>query len=249
MRPYDPSLPLVSLHIPKTAGSSLRSTLTDWFGADGLRLHYRGTQGEPPERYTLGAGQCVHGHFNRVRGIGALDYYPEARQFITFLREPFGRFISQWRYLHFQQRMGVAVPALDDNPTFADWFARRAEAMAQGEDPFSFLAQLPWAVETGDPSSAFDRDYVAVGVMEDYDRSVRVLAAALGFAAPDATIHVNRADDPHRNGDPTADFPEWREPHREAFALEYAVYDAARARLAQTIANLEGASAQATSQA
>jgi len=34
MRSYDPSLPLVSLHIPKTAGTSLRSTLVDWFGND-----------------------------------------------------------------------------------------------------------------------------------------------------------------------------------------------------------------------
>ncbi len=248
MRPYDPSLPLVSLHIPKTAGSSLRSTLADWFGKDRLRLHYRGAQGEVPERFTLGAGQCAHGHFNRVRGIGALDYYPQVRQFVTFLRDPFARFISQWRYLHFQRRMGVAVPALDDNPTFADWFDRRAEALAQtetkGEDPFSFLAQLPWPVTAEDPSSAFDRDYVAVGIMEDYDTSVRVLAAALGFAAPAAPIHVNRADDPHRNGDPTADFPEWRAPHRDAFAIEYAVYEAGRARLAEAAANLAPARAQ-----
>lgn len=243
MRPYDQTLPLVSLHIPKTAGTSLRSTLTDWFGPDRLFLHYRGHHGEAPERFELGAGHCVHGHFNRLRGIGALDYYPDARQFVTFLREPFARFISQWRYLHFQQRMGVTVPALDDNPTFADWFARRAEAMAQGEDPFSFLGQLPWTIPADDPASAFDRDYVAVGVMEDYQNSVRVLAAALGFTPPTATLHINRADDPHRNGDPTADFPEWREPHREAFAIEYAVYEAGRARMLDALETLNAAQA------
>lgn len=246
MRPYDPSLPLVSLHIPKTAGTSLRSTLSDWFRNDRLRLHYRGDQGEAPERFDLGPGECVHGHFNRVRGIGALDYYPGARQFVTFLREPFARFISQWRYLHFQKRNGVAVPALDADPTFADWFSRRAEAMARGgdkEDPFSFLAQLPWAISADDPSSAFDRDYVAVGIMEDYQNSVRILAAALGFTPPTGTLHINRADDPHRNGDPTADFPEWREPHREVFAIEYAVYEAGRARMLEALEKLNQASA------
>lgn len=241
MRAYDPTLPLVSLHIPKTAGTSLRSTLADWFGNDRLFLHYRGDQGEAPERFDLGPGHCVHGHFNRVRGIGALDYYPEARQFVTFLREPFARFVSQWRYLHFQQRMGVAVPALDDNPTFADWFARRAEAMAKGEDPFSFLAQLPWAVPAENPASAFDTDYVAVGIMEDYDNSVRALATALGFAPPVGSMHINRADDPHRAGDPTADFPEWREPHQQAFALEHAVYEAGRARMLEGLAKYQAA--------
>jgi hypothetical protein len=238
MRSYDPTLPLISLHIPKTAGTSLRTTLTEWFGTPQVLFHYRGAQGEAPTRFELQAGQCVHGHFNRVRGIGALDYYPQARQFVTFLRDPFARFISQWRYLHFQQRMGVAVPALDDNPSFADWFERRAQAMAAGDDPFSFLAQLPWPVPADNPASVFDIDYVAVGIMEDYDASVRVLAAALGFPAPLATVHINRADDPHRNGDPTADFPEWREPHREAFAIEYAVYEAGRARMLEALAKL-----------
>ncbi|WP_425995988.1 hypothetical protein [Caulobacter sp. DWR1-3-2b1] len=159
------------------------------------------------------------------------------------MREPFARFISQWRYLHFQQRMGVAVPALDDNPTFADWFARRADGMAQGEDAFSFLGQLAWPVSAEDPSIAFDRDYVAVGIMEDYQNSVRVLTAALGFTPPIATLHINRADDPHRGGDPTADFPEWREHHREAFAIEYAVYEAGRARMLEALAKLNEAQA------
>lgn len=230
MRAYDPSLPLVSLDIPNTADASLRSTLADWFGNERLFLHYRGDQGEAPERFDLGPGHCVHGHFNRARGIGALDYYPDASQFVTFLREPFTRFVAQWRALQKQQSLGVAVPALDDSPTFADWFARRVDAMAKGEDPFSFLAQLPREVAADNPSSAFDKDYVAVGIAEDYLSSVQALATTLGFAPPVAMPYVNRPDDP------TAEFSEWRKPHREAFALEYAVYEAGRARMLEGLA-------------
>ncbi len=178
---YDPSKLLISLHVPKTAGTSFCTTLKSWFGEDRLRLHYRGADADPVRHAGIGAQACVHGHFNRVRGIGALAYYPEAQQFITFLRDPFSRFVSQWRYLHFQRRSGLPVPALDDNPTFGQWFDLRAKA--------------------------------------------------LGFPPPQAVIHVNRADDAHRSGDPTETYGEWQAAHRDAFALEYAVYEAGRRHL------------------
>lgn len=235
LRAYDCSKPIVSLHIPKTAGVSFRATLNGWFGADGLHLHYRGSLGEAPERLKLGAGDCVHGHFNRVRGLGALAYYPKASQFITFLRDPFDRFVSQWRYLHFQQRHAVNIPALDDSPTFEQWFERRAKATASGEDPFSFIAQLPWPVSAENADKAFDRGYVAVGITEKYDVSVRAIALALGFPPPQVTVHVNRADDAHRQGDPTDDYGAWRAAHREAFAIEYTVYEAACRSLAASL--------------
>jgi len=224
MRAYDPSRPLISLHIPKTAGMSLRSTLTDWFGPEKLHLHYRGDQGEAPERHNLQPGDCVHGHFNRLRGIGALDYYPDACQFITFLRDPFSRFVSLWRYLHFQKRHGVAVPALDDDPSFDTWFERRAEA-AKGEDPFSFLAQLPWVTPPDNPSSIFENNFVTIGITENYLDSVRILATALSFPVPDDVIHINRADDKHRLGDPIDDFSKWRKRHEDVFHLEHEVYE------------------------
>lgn len=227
---YDPSQLLISLHVPKTAGTSFCTSLKSWFGDDRLFLHYRDAA-DPVRHDGAGARACVHGHFNRVRGIGALAYYPEARQFITFLRDPFSRFVSQWRYLHFQRRSGVPVPALDDNPTFGQWFDRRAIAASQGEDPFSFLAQLPWPVTADNADQAFDHGYIAVGILEAYDASVRVLAKALGFPPPQAVIHVNRADDAHRSGDPTETYGEWQAAHREAFALEYTVYEAGRRHL------------------
>ena len=38
MIPYDPSQPLVSLHIPKTGGTSFTKVLEQWFG-DRIYLH------------------------------------------------------------------------------------------------------------------------------------------------------------------------------------------------------------------
>lgn len=231
MQVYDRSQALISLHIPKTAGSSLREALQGWFG-DRLTLHYRGVQGEPPEKANLGPGACVHGHFNRLRGIGALAYYPTASQFIVFLREPFDRFVSQWRYLSFQHRGGVRIPELDDHPSFAQWMERRAAASEAGEDQFSMAAQLPWPVTKG--TDPFGEPYLFVGVVERYGESLAGLADALAFPRPPVT-HVNRASDPFRKGDPTDDFDSFRREHERTFLQEHELYAAACRRLARDL--------------
>jgi hypothetical protein len=232
LRAYDPGRPLFSLHVPKTAGTSFRNDLESWFGAD-LALHYRGDQGEAPLRHALRPGLCVHGHFNRLRGIGARQYYPEASQFIVFLRDPFDRFVSTWRYLHFQIRMGVHQPDFADRPDLETWLERRRRAAeaAVEEDPFSFLAQLADPADPADPATVFGPEYLAVGVTERYAQSVELFAAVLGRRPPQQVTRLNLADEAHRAGDPEHVRPDLRCAYERAFPLEYAVYEAAEARL------------------
>lgn len=224
---YDPARPLFSLHVPKTAGTSFRNDLEGWFGPDRLAFHYRDDQGEPPPRALPGPGWCVHGHFNRLREIGVRQYYPAADQFIVVLRDPFDRFVSTWRYLHFQLRSGVAVPAFADAPDLATWLDRR-RAMDPIGDPFSFLAQL---ADPATSTAAFGPQYLAVGVTERYAQSVELFAAVLGRPAPVQVTRLNQAGDLHRAGDPATAQPDLRETYARAFPLEYAVYGAAVARL------------------
>src|SRR6185312_9901072 len=94
MKAYDRDAPLISLHIPKTGGTSLFRILQGWFG-DRLMRHYA-QNGAPPQRHALTGPICVHGHFNAALGVGVPQYYPDAPQFMTFLREPFERYVSQW---------------------------------------------------------------------------------------------------------------------------------------------------------
>jgi len=229
---YDPSRPLFSLHVPKTAGTSFRNDLKAWFGPDRLALHYRGDQGEAPPHHALAPGLCVHGHFNRLRGIGVRRYYPEADQFIVLLRDPFDRFVSTWRYLHFQIRSGVHQPAFADRPDLEIWLDRRRRALdAAPEDPFSFLAQLADPADPADPAAVFGPQYLAVGVTERYAQSVELIAAVLGQAPPAHETRLNQAFEPHRAGDPKDERPDLRRRYEQAFPLEYAVYAAAAARL------------------
>lgn len=229
---YDPAKPLFSLHVPKTAGTSFRNDLEAWFGRENMAFHYRGDQGEAPERASLRPGLCVHGHFNRLRGIGVRQYYPEADQFIVLLRDPFDRFVSNWRYLHFQVRSGVSVPAFVDGPDLATWLDRRRQALEEtGEDPFSFLAQLADAPDPDAPEAVFGAQYLAVGVTERYAQSVELIAAVLGKVPPDQTRRLNLATEAHREGDPDEERPDLRPLYESAFPLEYAVYEAAVAHL------------------
>jgi len=229
--PYDPGRTLYSLHVPKTAGTSFRHDLEAWFGAENMGYHYHGYHREPPPRFEPRPGLCVHGHFNRLRGIGVKQYYPAADQFLVILRDPFDRFVSNWRYLQFQVRDGFRVPELDDQPSFAEWLARRRAAAEAGEDPFSFLAQLPARPEPADPAAMFRQGFVGVGVTERYAETLRVFAAALGKAAPDAVTRLNTATDAHRAGETHDDLSAWRAEYERSFPLEYAVYAAAVARL------------------
>ena len=229
---YDPARPLFSLHVPKTAGTSFRNDLEGWFGRENMAFHYRGDQGEPPPRAILRPGLCVHGHFNRLRGIGVRQYYPQADQFIVFLRDPFDRFVSNWRYLHFQARSGVAVGEFDDRPDLETWLDRRRRKVeTDGEDPFSFLAQLADPADPAAPEAVFGAQYLAVGVTERYAQSVELFAAILGREPPAAVRRLNLANEPHREGDPDEARPDLREAYARAFPLEHAVYGAAVARL------------------
>ena len=108
MKKYDPKKPLISIHIPKCAGSSFSAILKSWFGKGYLGHYHDEKQDIAPIRHNLKSrlffreykpGICIHGHFNHDRGNGTQDYYPEVDQFITILRDPFDLHLSNYFYV------------------------------------------------------------------------------------------------------------------------------------------------------
>jgi hypothetical protein len=227
MLTYDPAAPLLSLHVPKTGGTSLREVLAAWFPNGRLIFHYR-DGAALPSRHSLKGPVCVHGHFNGSRGIGAWQYYPNVSQHIIFLRDPFDRFLSQWFYLNKRKRGGFPEPDLVDDPSFELWLHRRAEEQAKGRNSFSFIWHMPVPPGTVDLDKVFDSHFVFVGIMERFAESLRGLAAALG-KPPLSPPHINITER-------DADFAHWQRVYEKHFADEYELYEKACAHNAAALA-------------
>lgn len=101
---------LISLHLPKTAGSSFRTTLEDVF-AERLLCDYGDRSiSKPPllrhqevlaaalsvAEYGAGEYDCVHGHFLPVKYLPLADR--ESCYFITWMRHPVERLISHYHF-------------------------------------------------------------------------------------------------------------------------------------------------------
>lgn len=99
-------LELISIHIPKTAGTSFRSTLKEMFGSDVVvRLDidiYSGQikiedKGFKQKRLPKNI-KVIHGHFSYKQLVKRFDVNPDV-PVITWLRDPSKRVMSNYFYL------------------------------------------------------------------------------------------------------------------------------------------------------
>lgn len=114
---------LVSLHLPKSAGTSFRLSLQDIYG-ESLLADYEGMSMiqeylcgsvspekliDPPVGHILSSTRCIHGHFLPAKYLYLCGANSETR-FITWLRDPFSRLVSH--YLFFKRSYNPAAGPL-----------------------------------------------------------------------------------------------------------------------------------------
>ncbi|HWB52633.1 MAG TPA: hypothetical protein VG722_00505 [Tepidisphaeraceae bacterium] len=235
---YDPGQALISIHVPRTGGNSVRMCLENWFGPRGFYTHYVDEAvGGAPERHVLGPGNCVHGHFNKYRGYGVRDYYPECRQWIIFLRDPFEQHVSLFFYLRRNEGMqffsGRAVPgsAWKGFGDFLQFMSDNRDVL-QTSFANTFLAHLPVDHERASADEILSQ-FIHVGITEELGASLRLLAAKLERSE----LEMPRVNSAER--DLVVD-ERLRERHEEMFAVEHAIFGAARARHAREIVSSSG---------
>lgn len=246
---YDPSQPLIFIHVPKCAGTSVRPIVKTWFGA-GFHHHYElHTIGETPlpidfSTQPADVPQIIYGHFNSSLRLGIRDQYPEVRQFVTILRNPLDAAVSTYLY-----SLKRAEPMIKKSPrAIAYWLLNgglsnqgRMERRAQQERVSSFgnvenflrragsqiLDHFPVEITDENYIDVIETMFVEIGVMEHLDDSVHRIARALGKEAQLPPI-------PHLNRSRKADIitPEVIAEFREKNALTYKVYDYVLARYA-----------------
>ena len=158
---------IISIHVPKCAGTSFRNILSDQFGSR-LWLNYGSifTAADfRPELIPEGTA-CIHGHF-----LGdAFDSVVPRPRFMTWVRHPVDRVVSN--YYH-----GLRSPYLRDD------CCRRLH-----EEKLSLraFAELDWMQNlatrylAGKAIETFD----FVGIAERFDESLLLLGRAFGWATP-----------------------------------------------------------------
>jgi len=193
---YSAKDPLISIHIPKCGGVSLSNALKKWFGHKLFFHYFDEYKNEMPPRYKLKKWYsrspipdiCIHGHFNARRGFGVEDYYPEVNQFITFLRDPLEIQLSVFNYNHKiatergavyrDGQKAILTPDIDEflenSSPYIRYFLPHPEEIALGE-------------------AYFKKYFIHVGVMENYQTSMNILASKLN--KPQISIsHENKSE-------------------------------------------------------
>src|SRR5262245_52771923 len=224
MKLYDAEKPLISIHVPKCGGTSFRSVLRQWFGS---RLYYPGLAKrltERPRRHDLSESICIHGHFNKKRKVGALDCYPEADQFITILRDPFEMMVSRYFYAKGRWK-GQFREDEPIRPVRERCLDVRAY-LKDGQKKCYLVDFLPYEVTLDNYEEMFDTHFVYVGITDDLQTSIDVLARRLGFTS----MPVKRLNTSVRDEEVTA---EMREEFVCSHPLEYAIYNYAASHYKQ----------------
>jgi hypothetical protein len=221
--------PCVFVHIPKTAGTSLRTEIAALLQPDvNIVVDYEDTSRSFHERMDgavdvflannaaepvrFASGHILARHVQRIR-----QQIPSA-SFVTFLRDPVARVISDYRYQR-SPRHPVYADFVASVPSLEAYLELRSEQnkMAQHLIP-------PGILLGGDPQECVDsmmRGYDFIGVQEMYPISFRTLMSLVGHPSwPKLQENVNRDNDEERNVS-----PDMANRIREVNAIDCALYD------------------------
>jgi hypothetical protein len=181
MRNFNKAEPLISIHIPKCGGSSLKSVLRNWFGENLFFHYFNEKENKPPAKHNLKPNICIHGHFNKKRNFGIQDYYPSVTQFITFLRDPFDMIVSRYFYVKRKEKDGYyrngekIILQQDLN------FYIETEITNKNYHP-NITDYMPFEITDNNYREIIDKYFVYVGLVEDFQTSLSILSDKLGFS-------------------------------------------------------------------
>ena len=166
-----PNLELISVHVPKTAGTSFRNILERiYHQEDAFQPIYK-AEGEIwhnrlpniPEKTRV-----IHGHFPATMALH--DAYPQAK-IIAWAREPVARTISYYSFWKRTPKHG--------NPAH-DYFL---------DNDMSLIDFARHPVMQGEMLAYFDRvpleKFFFIGLVEHFDEDIRALARSLDWPEPE----------------------------------------------------------------
>jgi hypothetical protein len=228
----------VFLHVPKTAGSSLRTVLSREYGARkvfyydlpaGDRRGFDAIGAEMRERLRGRTAGLVTGH--QFLGIHQALRVPCT--YFTLLRDPIERVLSEYFYAftypHHRLREEITSGRLSPMEFLAG--PRHAQPTAQA----SQLAGRTTRPAAEAAIANIRHAIAAVGIAEEFDRSLLLFARRLGWAPP-LYVARNVTRLAAAQSEARARARVEAEAHRALYAPDAAVHEAARARFEADIA-------------
>ena len=161
----------------------------------------------------------IYGHFNKHRGFGIEDYYPEVLQFITILRDPFETAISTYFYIR------------KVSHTWKDQSRVQTEDLENylRTSSLNILNHFPREINLDNFKDIIEEFFVEIGITENLPHSLEKISRKLGKGFDPATLEtVNATERDQRVPN------DYRDQFRDKHPLEHSVYDFAKARIAIT---------------
>ena len=157
----------ISVHIPKTAGTTFGRFLKAVFGS-----RFQSAYLETPETPRLENPACLHGHDVLSMFGGDIAAHRNSR-WLVFVREPLDLAVS----LYFHTRQSLPAAKFVDRG-LVDWLTRTEEY--RWPDPPCYPHnhyRHQWARDCGRPLELFD----FVGITEQFDESIMLMCDSLGW--------------------------------------------------------------------
>lgn len=214
---YDSSLPLISIHIPKCGGTSLKEILKEWFQKEYKKHQFDKRFNLKPRKHRLTklfsseykSNICIHGHFNRERNYGLEHYYPDVNQFITFLRDPAEILISTYYYNKKLEKNGIKHYGEEISTSIDEYFLQKDLFIKQ---------HLPVYMNSTNYKEIIEEKFIYIGILEDYQKSINQLANI---------FTKNSVEVPHLNISDRAELPSENalNKFKERHEYEYKLYE------------------------
>jgi hypothetical protein len=178
---------LISLHIPKTAGTSFRNILKNVYGDEEVvrfDINVNGVVRLNEELYDsrkLPEVKAIHGHFY-IGMLESLFELPENYKLITWVRDPVKRVISNYYYLESRLR-----EILNEEKKILNILSKLQRTLIE----FA-RAEINRNRQTKFLSGRDPEEFDFVGIVEHFDAEIPRLASVMGWKDIPASIYHNK---------------------------------------------------------
>jgi galactose-3-O-sulfotransferase len=226
---------VIFLHVGKTAGATLRKILEKHYARE-ERLLLESARWEEtmrdfpliPERERASA-RLIYGHLS----FGIHRWVPQSATYITMLRDPVSRVVSQYLFVLRERRHRLHDSVVSQRLSLRDYIESGVTTeidngqtrMIAGDIDTPFGEAKPQMLERAKRN--IEQHFAVVGLTERFEESLVLLKSALGWRRFATHVAINVSSIKHRDPIPDSTIDAIREGNR----LDQGLYDYAAQRL------------------